>query len=220
MAYKIQSLNPKKLRPNPFNPNHVDPKNYAKLRKSIEELGFASAVVVRELDDGTLQILGGQHRTQVAVEMGLAEIPVINLGNIPDDKAKKIGLVDNSRYGTDDGLQLARIMEELSADNLAEFLPISDEDLQVMMRAVDIDLDALDVTLEDDEEGPPDPMDDRPERPLKTHDMMTFRVANRDAEAIRQLIEKTIKREGLDDGSDEKTLAGSALALLLLSKGT
>ena len=108
MDYKIQSLDPKKLRPNPFNPNHVDPKNFAKLRKSIKDLGFASAVVVRELPDGTLQILGGQHRTQVAVEMGLKTIPVLNLGTIPDDKAKRIGLVDNSRYGTDDSLQLAR----------------------------------------------------------------------------------------------------------------
>lgn len=222
MDYKISAISPKKLKPNPFNPNHVDPKNYAKLRKSIEDLGFASAVVVRELPDGTLQILGGQHRTQVAVELGLKEIPVINLGSIGDDKAKKIGLVDNSRYGTDDGLQLARIMEELDVGtgSLAEFLPISDEDLQVMMRAVDIDLDTLEVTLEDDDAPPPEPMEERAERPLKTHDILTFRVTNREAEAIRQLIEKTIKREGLDDGSDDKTLAGMALALLLLTKET
>lgn len=220
MTYQIQSLDPRRLKPNPFNPNHVDPKSYSKLRKSIEELGFASAVVVRELTDGSLQILGGQHRTEIAVEIGLKEIPVLNLGQIDDRKAKKIGLVDNARYGTDDSIQLAQLIEEIGASDLTTFLPVNDEDLQVIMRAVDIDIDTLDITVEDTPDDQPEPTEERTERPTKTHDMMTFRVTVRESEAIRQLIEKTIKREGLDDGSDEKTLAGTALAFLLLTKGS
>lgn len=210
---------PKTLHRNPFNPNHVAPANMLKLRKSIEDLGFNTAVVVRELADGTLQILGGQHRTEVAREIGLKQIPVINLGPVDDKRAKKIGLADNSRYGSDDSLQLAAIIEELQVDtDLASFLPIQNEDLQAIMKAVDIDLDKLDVLPEDDEdEDGRDPTEERAERPAKTHEMMTFRVTVREAEAIRTKIEKTIKKEGLDDGSDDKTLAGSALAYLLLT---
>lgn len=210
---------PKTLHRNPWNSNFVAPANMLKLRKSIEDLGFNTAVVVRELADGTLQILGGQHRTEVAREIGLKQIPVINLGPVDDKRAKKIGLADNSRYGSDDSLQLAAIIEELQVDtDLASFLPIQNEDLQAIMKAVDIDLDKLDVLPEDDEdEGERDPTEERAERPAKTHEMMTFRVTVREAEAIRTKIEKTIKKEGLDDGSDDKTLAGSALAYLLLT---
>jgi hypothetical protein len=217
---KAELIDPKKLRPNPWNSNHVDPRNMSKLRKSIEDLDFVTAVVVRELDDGSLQILGGQHRTEIAIDMGLKEIPIINLGKIDTLKAKKIGLVDNSRYGTDDSLQLSKLIEELRVDtpDLTSFLPINDEDLQVIMRAVDIDLDHLEIAPATEEEEAHDP-EERTERPAKTHDMMTFRVSVRDAEAIRIITEKTIKRECLDDGSDEKTVAGLALAFLLLNKG-
>lgn len=215
---KTELVDPKKLKRNPWNSNHVDPKNMTKLKRSIQDLDFVTSVVVRELDDGTLQILGGQHRTEVAVELGLKAVPIINLGKIDDIKAKKIGLVDNSRYGTDDSLQLAKILDELMADtpDLTGLLPMQDEDLQVIMRAVDIDLDALDIVPGADEDEEPEPHEDRAERPAKTHEMMTFRVAVRDAEAIRIMMEKTIKKEALDDGSDEKTLAGIALAFLLL----
>lgn len=110
---KTQLLNPKKLVPNDFNPNHVSPENMEKLKASINDLGFVSAVVVRELPDGTLEILGGQHRVETAVALGIKEIPVLNLGVISDAKAKKIGLVDNARYGVDDTISLAKVFEEI-----------------------------------------------------------------------------------------------------------
>lgn len=214
---KPELIDPRTLKPNPWNPNSVSPANLVKLRKSIEDLGFVTAVVVRSLADGSLQILGGQHRTEVALDMGLKKIPVLNLGPIDDIKAKKIGLIDNSRYGTDDSIPLAKLLEEIQADtpDLTTFLPIQSEDLQVIMRAVDINLDDLEVKPGGDGEEDPAPTDGRVERPIQTHDVLKFRVAVRDAEAITALIEKTIKREGLS-GADDMTLAGSALAILLL----
>lgn len=211
------TVDPKKLKPNPWNTNHVDTKNQAKLRTSVKELGFFRPIVVRTLPDGSLQILGGQHRTEAAIDLGLKSVPYFNLGVISDEKAKKIGLADNSRYGADDSIKLAKLIEELADPDLTTILPLQDEDLQAIMRAVDIDLDSLDVLPEETPEEDKAPPEERPDRPLKTHEIMTFRVTCRDAEAIRNLIEKTIKREGLDDGSDEKTLAGSALAHLLLN---
>lgn len=210
-------VDPRVLKPNPWNSNRVDPKNLAKLRKSIEEVGFTSAVVVRTMPDGSLQILGGQHRTEVAIDLGLKKIPILNVGSIDDHQAKKIGLVDNSRYGTDDSLKLAKLLEDLKVEtpDLTGFLPLQDEDLQVIMRAVDINLDDLEVRPEDAHDEPTSP-EERTERPAKTHDVLKFRVTMRDAEAIRALIEKTIKKESLDDGSDDMTIAGSALSILLL----
>jgi ParB family chromosome partitioning protein len=207
---------PKSLAPNPFNSNRVGADNMRKLKQSITDLGFVTAVVVRELANGTLQILGGHHRVEAAIELGLKEVPVLNLGQVDDIKARKIGLVDNSRYGTDDTIQLAKVLEEIGAttEDLAMFLPFTETDFDMVRKSVDINLDDLELDMpEDDEPAPPI---DRTEKPPKTHDVLRFRVSLRSAEKIRKLIEKTVKEEGLDEG-DELTAHGDALAFLLLN---
>jgi ParB family chromosome partitioning protein len=147
---------PKTLKPNPWNSNRVSPENMRKLEASIRDLGFVTAVIVRELSDGSLQILGGQHRVETAVDMGLSKVPIINVGAIDDAKAKKIGLIDNSRYGNDDTIRLAKIYEEigLSSEELAEFLPWSQLDFDTISAAVNIDLDALDMMQDGDDDTP------------------------------------------------------------------
>ena len=213
----MQSLeiDPKVLVPNPWNSNHVSPDNMDKLKRSIKDLGFASAVVVRELPDGTLEILGGKHRTEAAIELGLKKVPVVNLGALDDRKAKKIGLVDNHRYGNDDVLALAKIFEEIGEDaaTLTNFLPVGQADIEAVIGSVDFDLDAFDMDIPEDEDEEDD--GPAPERKAKTHDVLKFRINVADAERIRQLIERTMKDEKLD-ASDDMTNAGDALAFLLL----
>ena len=55
---------------------------------------------------------------------------MVNLGRISDKKAKEIGLVDNGRYGADDTLQLAQLLDGLGvqADELSSFMPYSESD--------------------------------------------------------------------------------------------
>lgn len=216
---QTEFIDPRALKPNPWNTNRVSPDNMVKLKRSIEELGFASAVVARRLDDGTLQILGGHHRAEAAIEMGMKEVPVLILDGVDDAKAKKIGLVDNARYGVDDTISLAKLYEEIGVDSnaLAEFLPFTEADFEIVRRSVEIDLDDLEFTVDEDEEDEPLDENDRPQKAPKTHDVLRFRVSIADAERIRQLIEKTVKKNGLADEVDELTAAGDALALLLFS---
>lgn len=208
---------PLTLKPNPWNTNEVSAENMEKLKKSIQDLGFVTAVICRELDDGSLEILGGQHRAEAAIALGLPKIPVVNLGHKPDEEAKKIGLVDNSRYGTDDVLALAELLDDigLARDELASFLPMDDDEMDQVYGAVNVDLDSLDFmeTGEDDDEE----VETRPEKPAQTHTNMRFRVRKADAEAIGRVIEACIREEKIDDG-DESSNAGSALAILLLRK--
>lgn len=210
-------LDPRSLQPNPWNSNKVSPENMEKLKRSISDLGFSTAVVVREVAEG-YQILGGAHRTKAAIELGLETIPVVNMGEISDVQARKIGLTDNHRYGTDDAIQLAKIFEEIGADSaeIEKLIPVSQADIDAVLNIVEMDLDDFDVELpedEDDEDGDEPPTRERPER---THDILKFRVTLKDAELIRQVVEKTIKRESLGD-QDEMSAAGAALAYLLLS---
>jgi len=131
---------------NPWNPNRVDPENEQKIKNSIESVGAFKPIIVRELDDGTLQILGGQHRADYYRDNNI-EAPIINLGKIDDIQARKILLADNARYGEDDSTVLAEIYQAFADadEDISSMLPISNEDITSLMGATTIDLDSLEL---------------------------------------------------------------------------
>jgi hypothetical protein len=197
-------IDPKLLRPNPWNTNVVSPSGEAKLDASVRRLGMFKAVLVRELPGGELQILGGAHRVQSAIRLGLKKIPIWNLGPIDDAKAKEIGLVDNGRYGADDAIALAELLEGMGdLRELSTFMPYSDAELTAIFSSSSIDLDEIG----DEDTGPPEPP---PARAPKTHTMMRFKVPVEDAERIGDLFEKIMKRQGFTE-ADALTNAGDAL---------
>jgi ParB-like chromosome segregation protein Spo0J len=204
------TANPASLKPNPWNSNIVSPENEKKIEKSIQRLGLFKPVLVRELNDGSLEIIGGEHRASAAVRLGMEEIPVINLGRIDDKKAKEISLIDNGRYGADDTLQLGLILEDLGdAIELAEFMPYSESDLNDIFSSKAVDLEMLD--FDDDEDDSPAPASQ--ERPIQTHQIMRFKVPYEDAAVVQAVIETIMKRQGFT-AEDSLTNAGHALVHL------
>lgn len=211
MTYQTTQVHPDSLVPNPWNSNIVSPDNDAKLEESIRRYGMFKPVIVRELLDGTLQIIGGEHRAEIAQRLGLTSIPIVNLGILDDRKAKEISLVDNGRFGEDDSFKLAEILESLGDyKDLVAVMPLSIEDLDSVFTNSSIALEELDsLALPDDLEQLPN------EKALQTHQVMRFKVPLKDVDAVTQIIEKTIKVQGFDD-SDSMTNAGDALVHLLL----
>lgn len=212
MNYQIIQANPESLVPNPWNSNVVSPDNDSKLEESVKRFGMFKPIIVRELLDGSLQIIGGEHRAQVAQRLGHVTIPIINLGVLDDKKAKEIGLVDNGRFGEDDSYKLAELISSLgdNADDLASFMPYTDADLNSIFTNSSIaleDLDALGLPTEEVELPS--------EKTIQTHQIMRFKVPIKDVDAVTQKIEKAIKVQGFDD-SDSLTNAGDALVHLLL----
>lgn len=209
------SLDPAILKPNPWNTNHVSPDNQAKLDEAISRLGMFKPIVVRELEDGGFEILGGEHRRDSAVRLGINPVPVICVGRIDEKLAKEIGLADNARYGTDDMLSLAGLLESLGEDehDLATFLPYTDTDLKAIFSTVNIDVDSLDFDENDaDDIEIPEPAT---AKAPKTHTVMRFKVAISDSERLAKLIKDAQKRFGFTE-DDELTNAGDALVHLLL----
>ena len=208
---QIQMLPPQQLTPNPWNSNVVSPANEAKLEESIKRHGMFKPVIVREMEDGSLQIIGGQHRAQAAQRMGVENIPVVNLGRISEKKAKEVGLLDNGRYGSDNTLQLAELLEELGTpDELAVFMPFSETELTSIFSSVNISLDDLDIDGSDDDDDAVMPKS----KPTQTHQVMRFKVPIDDVDDITDLIEKTMKQQKFTE-SDSLTNAGDALVFLL-----
>ncbi len=217
MSINTLELAPGDLKPNPWNSNVVSPENEAKLEESIKRFGVFKPVIVRKLKNGDYQIIGGEHRATVAARMGIATIPVIDLGQIDDKKAKEISLVDNGRFGEDDIYKLSEIIKDIGGiGEIADFMPYSDKELDEMFSSTILamdGLDALDVPLDDEEIELPK------NTAMRTHQIMRFKVPNEDVDAITKLIEKTIKSQGFTE-SDSLTNAGDALVHLLTKAST
>jgi len=207
---KIEYCLPENLKPNGYNVNVVSPENEAKIDASIKRFGFFKPVLVRELPSGELEIVGGEHRWGSAKRTGMTRVPYTNLGKISDKVAREIGLVDNGRYGSDDSLRLAELLDDLKIDSmeLAEFLPYTSTDFDNIFSSVSITLDDLDLDADDEKPSKP------AEKPVQTSQILRFKVPIEDAGRIADLINKTIKVQKFKDG-DELQNAGDALVHIL-----
>lgn len=210
MSYDHMLIGTWKLQGNPWNPNILDAASEAKLDESLKRLGFFKPIIARELDADMFEILGGHHRWESAIRIGLMEIPMINLGKIDDEKAKEIGLADNGRWGHDDAGKLADVFADLDLEEITSFLPYSENDLSAIIAVSEIDIDDLNLDNDDDV-----PLGDTKAPPTDT--IMRFKVPVRDAEAISEAIGVVTKSQGFD-GSNALTNAGDALVWLLLPR--
>ena len=196
-----------RLEPNPWNTNVVSPENEMKLDASIERLGVFKPILVREVEGGRLQILGGEHRWEAAKRLGFDKVPVVNLGPVEESRAKEIGLADNGRYGQDDPLGLAALLRDLNVEELSTFLPYSELDFANIFSAESIALD--DLELDTDENVP---QLSPPTAP--SHQVMRFKVPVEDQAWIAALIEHEMKSRGFTQ-EDSMTNAGNAFVSLM-----
>lgn len=210
-------VNPAILLPNPWNSNQVSPASQEKLDESLRRLGTFKPVVVRELSDGSLQILGGEHRVKSAIRIGLTEIPAFNVGTIDDAQAKEISLVDNGRYGADDAFRLNEVLKSLpDLHELPTFMPITDTEIQHLFQATQIDLDSLELTMPTVGQVEVEIPEPASPSKIRTHEMFRFKVPAADAHRVQTIVEAAMKAQGFTQ-EDSLTNAGNALVHLLLS---
>lgn len=217
---EIAYVDPRTLKANPWNSNYCTPKQEAQLEESLKRLGNIGPTKVRTLPNGDLEVLGGQHRTEASIRLGQETIPIINLGSIPDKKAREISLVDNGRYGSDDPLKLIDVIEFINEGeevDLDSFLPYDSLAVDAALASKKIDLGHL-----GDREDPEPPDDDylpgdELTEPLKKNrsQIMRFSVSPDDADQITSLINEAIERHKLVEGGALAN-AGAALSILLL----
>lgn len=209
---ETQRVDPRVLEFSPWNVNSVPEENQRKLEESIRRNGIFRPVVVRELDDGTLQVIAGEHTTRAAITLGFDTIDVYNLGRISEARAKEISVIDNQHYGHEDAFGLAALLKEFEGE-VQDFMPINDDDLKAIFKSTSIDFDSLE--LPDSEDAPPSSSsaaDDLAGAPVTTQ-FMRFKVPLGDAEFVTRCIEAVIKRQGIS-GGDSLTNAGDALVFI------
>ena len=83
------------VQPNPEQPRtNFDESELNDLANSIKRNGLIQPILVRELDDGTYQIVAGERRWQASKRAGMQKIHV-NVRNIDDSKALEFALIEN-----------------------------------------------------------------------------------------------------------------------------
>lgn len=212
----IQDLSPDALRPNPWNTNVVSQEMETRIEAGLKQMGgFFKPVVSRRLPDGTLQILGGEHRVRAAKRLKMPTVPVVVLEGVSDKDAKAIGLMDNGRYGQDDSLRLNALLRELDAD-VVEILPFDEKDLASLFDAPSgVDLDKIGFDEDDDITPEIEKL-----RPTTTHELMRFKVAVEERESIDKFIQHVVHTRGLGGEKDPMVAAGMALAEIVRAAKT
>lgn len=205
----VIEINPAELQPCPWNPNRLDPQDEVKLDNSILKLGMFKPILVRRLPDGAIEVVGGHYRRESAMRLGLPTVPVIDLGEVSDSRAKEIMVIDNGRYGHDDSVALAQLLEDLGKpSDLASFMPYDLAEMESFLASSHIDLDDLGL---DDEEAP---AIEKTAKTGRTHEVMRFKVGVGDAETVRQALTGIMGAQGFTE-SDELSNAGDALVWII-----
>lgn len=118
------------LDPNGWNPNEQDDETFLKEKTSIRRFGFVVPIIVRP-SGKRFEIIDGEHRWRAAIELGLTEIPVHDIGPIPDYEAEQLTIILNELRGKPNEKKLATSLKRLLAsdtlDRLTEVLPYSKE---------------------------------------------------------------------------------------------
>lgn len=122
---------PTELQPRPGNPRIHSDKQLFKLKRSIEQFGFTTAVLV----DEDSVILCGHGRVQAAIEMGLATIPTRIIGGLTQAQKRAYVIADNklSQLSSWDAVLLKTEMELLlDADIGIELTAFSTAEVDIM----------------------------------------------------------------------------------------
>jgi len=130
-----------------------DEEQSKKLKNNIERNGVIENILVRRLDNGSYEVVNGNHRLDVMNSLKLKECHAYNLGEITKENAIRVAIETNeTRFGVD-GIKLSHLIDEIS-DNvglqeLEKSMPFSADEMQNMLDLLHFDWET------DDDAGQP-----------------------------------------------------------------
>ena len=139
------------LKPAEYNPRKkLKPgdKEYEKIKKSIEEFGFADPLVV----NSDMTIIGGHQRLTVATALGYTEVPCA-IVDVDKTREKALNIALNKITGEWDEAMLADVLKEIEESNLVPvdltgFEPVEVEEIQASIYDRKVKEDNFDVEEE------------------------------------------------------------------------
>lgn len=196
---RLRQVAPADILPNPWNPNVMDPDMREYARASINQFGFVDPVTCRSIGK-LLQIIDGEHRWRIAIEIGLETIPVYDLGVVDDSVAQQLTIVLNETRGQANPDKLGALLKDLMAkeskESLLSTLPYTREAFDRLTGLPALDWDNLGE------------MPKRPQVPTERPSAWVeriYRMPKDSAEVIDQAIARVREHE-IDDPSEWQAL--------------
>lgn len=112
-----------------------------KLKENIKRNGLIENLIVREIDKDKFEVINGNHRLDVLLELNYKEAMCYNLGKVEDYIAKRIAIETNETKFVADPNKLSEILKDLtdniSIDDLLETLPFTSGELESLTSDLD-----------------------------------------------------------------------------------
>jgi ParB family chromosome partitioning protein len=113
---RLVHVDPHAIVPNPRQPRtHFDEDDLAELVHSVREFGVLQPVVVRDVGDGTYELIMGERRTRAAREAGLTSIPAV-IRDTADEHLLRDALLENLHRSELNPLEEASAYQQLLSD--------------------------------------------------------------------------------------------------------
>lgn len=157
------------IHPNPWNPNKQSAFTFEKELKSIRDHGFLDPIDVREMEGAGYEIVDGEHRWKAAKQLGMAELPVNNLGKVSAAVAKQLTVIRNETRGQSERTALSELLHDLitndgvGIEELKANLPIDPVDIDTLLKDLQVDWENTNAPEGERnlEEAPPGPGTER-----------------------------------------------------------
>ena len=122
----------------PWNPNSLDEEMYRRLRRSIERFDLVMPLVVRQIESGFYETIGGAQRLAVLKDMGVTVVPVV-IVDVDDAEARLLGQALNRIAGEDNlGMRAQLIREVLETRSQEEVLALLPETAESLASLVSL----------------------------------------------------------------------------------
>ncbi len=109
----ISEVNIEKIKPNPDQPRvDFDDETMQELATSIKKIGVIQPITLRELEDGTYQIIAGERRYRASMMLNLKAIPAY-VKTVDDDDVMEMALIENIQREDLNAIEIALTYQKL-----------------------------------------------------------------------------------------------------------
>lgn len=119
----------------------------SKLVENMRRNGQVENVLVRELDNGTYEVVNGNHRVAAMRQIGASNVIAYNLGKISDEEAYRISIETNETSFDVNYVQLSKLIKSLGGtwdmEELLKTLPYDQSQIDNFLKMNDFDWNAL-----------------------------------------------------------------------------
>lgn len=166
---EARTVSTKELRPNTWNYNTQSEPVFNKLVASMRRHGFVKRITTRQVPGKPgFEIVDGEHRWRAAQLLGITEVHIDDLGELPDNAAKELTILLNELGGRPDDVRLGDLLREInesvSLPELVAVMPFSASELDTYMGAMSFDL----ASLSGADTRPPESEEERDASPMKS----------------------------------------------------